>query len=107
MLHNYYSYDRDKSVKDLLLDDPSLLDDEVLAHFEISPVRDTILHGQHHGTGVRYPVRRPSLSWSDALRAFAAEGSSTGSGFCRVAERLAAQHRGAQHDLVPQVSRAS
>ncbi len=72
MLRGMYSSDPKQSLKDRLLDDPSLLTDEIWRIFELSPARATILES----SDITYVAHAdsPCFSWSQSLRALAADG---------------------------------
>jgi hypothetical protein len=72
MLHGIRSLRDKQSLKDRLLSDPDLLDDEIWRIFELSPARGTILSS---GDVTYLPhVDHPFFSWSRTLKALSAEG---------------------------------
>jgi len=72
MLRGLFSYDRNQSLKEILLADPGLLTDEVWRIFELSPVRETILQV----SDITYVPRGnyPCSSWSKTLVELSVEG---------------------------------
>lgn len=67
MVWGVYSADRAKTLKDMLLDDPDLLTDEVWRVFELNPARGSVLGGMA-------PRDTQPGSWSGALLALSQEG---------------------------------
>ncbi|MBL8823002.1 MAG: hypothetical protein JNJ77_10475 [Planctomycetia bacterium] len=63
-------YDRTKSLKDNLLEDPELLTDEIWKIFELCPTRGTILDVSDITIGESHP----DASWAVTLKTLAAEG---------------------------------